>query len=140
MEKGFDPIPTAEGWQTSNAPILSMAAHKASLDIFDEAGMDALIEKSKLLTGFLLFLLEEITNSEDHPIRVITPAPEDDHGCQVSILVSKNGKLVFDELLKHGILADWREPDVIRVAPVPLYNTFEEVWQFANVFRKILKG
>jgi kynureninase len=140
MEKGFDPIPTAEGWQTSNAPILSMAAHKASLDIFDEAGMDALVEKSKLLTGFLFFLLEEINSSSDRPIRVITPATENEHGCQVSILVDKNGKRVFDELLNHGILADWREPNVIRVAPVPLYNTFEEVWQFANIFSKILKG
>ena len=139
MEKGFDAIPTAEGWQTSNAPILSMAAHKASLDIFDEAGMDALQEKSKLLTGFLFFLLEEINKEADHPIQVITPSKENEHGCQVSILVERKGKEVFDELLKHGVLADWREPNVIRVAPVPLYNTFEEVWQFAHIFHKILK-
>jgi len=140
MEKGFEAIPTAEGWQISNAPILSMAAHKASLDIFDEAGMDALQEKSRLLTGFLFFLLEEINKEADHPIEVITPSNENERGCQVSILVERKGKEVFDELLKHGVLADWREPNVIRIAPVPLYNTFEEVWQFANIFNKILRA
>jgi len=139
MEKGFDPILTAEGWQTSNAPILSMAAHKASLDIFDEAGMDTLVDKSRMLTGYLIHLLDQLISRSNHPVEVITPRKEDEHGCQVSMLVNKNGKGVFEELLRHGVLADWREPNVIRVAPVPLYNTFEEVWQFANIFSKILQ-
>jgi kynureninase len=141
MEKGFEAIPTAEGWQVSNAPILSMAVHKASLDIFDEAGMDALVEKSSMLTGYLFFLLEEF--NKDHqklPIELITPRNENERGCQVSMLVPGDGKIVFDALLKHGVMADWREPNVIRVAPVPLYNTFEEVWHFASILKKIVEA
>jgi len=141
MEKGFEAIPTAEGWQVSNAPILSMAVHKASLDIFDEAGMDALVEKSSILTGYLFFLLEEFNkNHQKLPIELITPRNENERGCQVSMLVPGDGKIVFDALLKHGVMADWREPNVIRVAPVPLYNTFEEVWHFATILKKIVEA
>ena len=140
MGKGFEPIPTAEGWQVSNAPVLSMAAHKASLDIFDEAGMDALVEKSRLLTGFLLYLLDDFNKDhQTHPIELITPRGIYERGCQVSMLVPGNGRHVYDSLLNQGVMVDWREPNVIRVAPVPLYNTFEEVWQFANILKKIVE-
>ncbi len=137
MEKGFEPIPTAEGWQLSNAPILSMAAHKAALDIFDEAGMPALLEKSKQLTGYLLYLLQEINaGANEQLIEVITPANA--HGCQVSMLMLRKGKEIFEALKQHGVIADWREPNVIRVAPVPLYNRFTDVFTFGQIIRQII--
>ena len=140
MEKGFKAIPTAEGWQLSNAPILAMAAHKASLDIFDDAGMDALHEKRKKLSGFLFFVIDDINSRQpDKVIEIITPRNESERGCQVSLLMLKNGKEVFNELTKHGVIADWREPNVIRVAPVPLYNLFEDIWRFGSIIESILK-
>lgn len=134
MAQGFKAIPTAEGWQLSNAPILSMAAHKASLDIFDEAGMPALRRKGVALSSYLYFILEEINNtSAEKIIEIITPKNEAERGCQVSMLMLKDGKRIFDELTKHSVIADWREPNVIRVAPVPLYNTFTDVFQFGQI-------
>ena len=141
MKPGFKPIPTAEGWQLSNAPVLSMAVHKAALDIFEDAGMEALQEKSNLLTGYLLFVLEEINKEHaEKCIEIITPKRQGEHGCQVSMLMLQKGREVFTSLLEHGVIADWREPNVIRVAPVPLYNTFEEVWQFGNIIKTILNS
>jgi kynureninase len=139
MRKGFDPIPTAEGWQLSNAPVLTMAAHKASLDIFDEAGIEVLHAKRKLLSRYLHFVLQDI-NQQQHEkvIEVITPATEKDRGCQVSMLMLKRGKEIFNELTNLGVIADWREPNVIRVAPVPLYNSFEDIWCFGNHIQRIL--
>lgn len=137
MRPEFEPIPTAEGWQLSNAPVLSMAAHKASLQIFEEAGIDALVEKSKKLTGFLFHILDEINAGQEHKvIQLITP--RDAHGCQISMLMLERGKEIFDALINEGVIADWREPNVIRIAPVPLYNTFEDVWKFGNIISKIL--
>src|SRR5688572_11518507 len=136
MEKGFEPIPTAEGWQLSNAPVLSMATHKASLDIFDEAGMANLVAKSKWLSGYLHCILNDINSKQqEKPIEVITPSNEKERGCQVSMLMLKRGKEIFNELSRQGVIADWREPNVIRVAPVPLYNTFEDVWRFGEIVR-----
>src|ERR1035437_957469 len=141
MEKNFKPIPTAEGWQLSNSPIISMAAHKAALDIFEEAGMENLLKKSKLLTGYLLFILDEINaNSNKKVGEIITPKNEEERGCQVSILMLQKGKEVFNALKKHGVLSDWREPNVIRVAPVPLYNTFEDVYQFGQIFKHLIEN
>lgn len=141
MEKGFEAIPTAEGWQLSNAPILSMAAHKAALDIFDEAGIDRLHEKRRLLTGYLHYILNDInSNQTEKIIEVITPVNENERGCQVSMLMLKRGREIFDELTKQGVIADWREPNVIRVAPVPSYNSFEDVWRFGNIIESILKS
>jgi len=139
MGPEFDPIPTAEGWQLSNAPVLSMAAHKAAVEIFDQAGMNALVKKSKRLTGFLFHILDEINQSQDHKvIQLITP--RDGHGCQVSMLMLEKGREIFDALIDEGVIADWREPNVIRIAPVPLYNTFEDVWRFGHIISKILAG
>jgi kynureninase len=139
MEKGFEPIPTAEGWQLSNAPILSMAAHKASLDIYEAAGMDNLIAKGKSLSDYLFFILDEI-NSElpKKLIEIITPRNVAEKGCQVSMLMLEKGAAVFEALKQHGVLADWREPNVIRVAPVPLYNTFTDVFTFGQIVKTIL--
>lgn len=141
MDKGFEPIPTAEGWQLSNAPVLSMAAHKASLDIFEEAGFDKLVAKGRQLSSYLHFVLNEINNQQSEKvIEIITPTNEAERGCQVSMLMLKDGKQIFDELMKQGVIADWREPNVIRVAPVPLYNSFEDVWRFGNIISSILKS
>ena len=141
MEKGFDPIPTAEAWQLSNAPVLSMAAHKAALDVFEEAGMELLHEKRKQLSAFLHFILQDINSQADEKlIEVITPENEGERGCQVSMLMLRRGKEIFRELASHGVIADWREPNVIRVAPVPLYNTFEDVWKFGSIISSILKA
>ena len=139
MEKGFNPIPTAEGWQLSNAPILSMAVHKASLDIFDEAGIDKLHQKRESLAGYLHFILHAINDWQpENILEIITPANEKERGCQVSILMLKYGKKIFDELTKQGVFADWREPNVIRVAPVPLYNSFEDVYRFGEIVRQLI--
>ena len=139
MEKGFEAIPTAEGWQLSNAPILSMAAHKASLDVFDEAGMDALIAKSKLLSNYLLFILDDINSRQTRKIvELITPRNENEKGCQVSMLMLEKGKEVFNALMEQGVMSDWREPNVIRIAAVPLYNTFEDIYRFGNIIQSIL--
>ncbi len=139
MEKGFVPIETAEGWQLSNAPVLSMAAHKASLDIFKEAGVEKLHAKRKRLTAFLHFILNDINAKQQKKIiNIITPDNENERGCQISILMEAKGKEVFNALTKKGIVADWREPNVIRVAPVPLYNTFEDVWKFGSIIQSIL--
>jgi kynureninase len=139
MEKGFKPMPTAEGWQISNAPILSMAAHKASLDIFEEAGMDTLCDKGRRLSDYLLFIIGDINSRQaERIIEVITPRDEKERGCQVSMLMLEKGKAVFDALMNQGVMVDWREPNVIRVAPVPLYNTFEDVWRFGEVVSSLI--
>jgi len=139
MQPGFEAMPTAEGWQLSNAPVLSMAAHRAALEIFADAGMAALTAKSKQLTGFLFRVLDAINDHQRHKvIEVITPREEGMHGCQVSMLMPERGRAVFDALSRQGVIADWREPNVIRVAPVPLYNTFEDVYRFGEIIREIL--
>ena len=136
MKTGFEAIPTAEGWQLSNAPLLSMAAHKASLDIFDEAGMERLHIKRKLLSDYLLFIIDHChSKTAEKIIEVITPKEEYAKGCQVSMLMLKSGKEIFDELTRKGVIADWREPNVIRVAPVPLYNSFEDIYRFGEIVR-----
>lgn len=131
MHNTFDQQEGAAGWQISNAQILPMAVHRASLDIFSEAGMPALCRKSRLLTGYLEFLLRQGKRKD---FRILTPSDPDERGCQLSIFMERNGRQTFDALTRRGVVADWREPGVIRVAPVPLYNTFEEVWAFADIF------
>ncbi|MEO6812589.1 MAG: kynureninase [Ginsengibacter sp.] len=141
MEKDFDPIPTAEGWLVSCTPVLSMAAHKAALEIFAQAGFKKIVEKGKRLSEYLLYILDDINeHSSKKMLEIITPRAENEHGCQVSVLVFENGKHVFDMLRKNSVIADWREPDVIRVAPVPLYNTFEEVYQFGEIIGNYLSA
>ncbi|MEP6682120.1 MAG: kynureninase [Parafilimonas sp.] len=140
MEKEFDATNTAEGWQLSTPPALLLAAHKASLDIFEEAGFENLHTKRKTLTAYLHFVLNNINQKNNKKsIEIITPESEAEHGCQVSMLMHENGSLIFDALTGEGVIADWREPNVIRVAPVPLYNTYEDVWQFGNIISKILQ-
>ena len=132
MEKGFDPIPTSEGWQLSNAPVISMAAHKAALDIFEEAGMDALCEKRDKLTGYLEFVI----SNADLGFEIITPSNVNQRGCQLSILTGDNGKAIHERLTKSGVVTDWRHPNVIRAAPVPLYNSYEDVYKLGVILRE----
>ena len=137
MKKGFKPMTGTDGWQLSNVPILQSAAHLAALEIFQRVTIRSLRRKSLGLTGFLEFLLLDFDPQEKR-YRIITPKNPGERGCQLSILIKSNGKEVFNGISKEGIFADWREPDVIRVAPVPLYNTFEEVFKFVEVFKRHL--
>jgi kynureninase len=136
MERTFTPSPSAEAWQMSTAPMMLLAAHKASLNIFAEAGFDNLVAKSKLLSEYLFFVLNEI--NIDNKFEILTPINPNERGCQVSITVHNNAKAIFDELMKNGIFADWREPNVIRVAAIPLYNTFEDIYFFGTIFQHLL--
>ncbi|MDQ3190275.1 MAG: kynureninase [Bacteroidota bacterium] len=140
MEKNFIPIQTAEGWQLSNAPVLSMAAHKASIAVFDEAGIDNLIEKSKKLTDFLNFIIKDMNEkiTDDRKLEIITPKEDKERGCQISIVAHKRGKELFYAISEKGVIADWREPNVIRIAPVPLYNSFEDVFRFGQIISSCL--
>ncbi len=135
MRDGFDPLPGAEGWQLSNPPILSMAPMRSSLRLFNEAGMDRLRDKSVKLTGFLYMLLEGMKNDR---IKIITPGNPSERGCQLSICVENSKKDLFDAITNAGVVADWREPGVIRVSPTPMYNSFSEVYRFVEILKKVL--
>ncbi|MDQ3636055.1 MAG: kynureninase [Acidobacteriota bacterium] len=136
MDDEFVPMKGAEGWQLSNQPILLLASLRASLDIFEEAGMENLLEKSHKLTAYLEFLLN---NNHNERISIITPSNSDERGCQLSIRVKDADKNLFKAITEKGVIADWREPDVIRVAPVPLYNSFMDVWKFVEILKECLK-
>jgi len=135
MRQPFDVMEGAEGWQLSNPPILSMAAIKASLDLFDEVGMERLRIKSEKLTGYFEFLINEIDSIN---IKIITPKNPKERGCQISIQVKNADKNLHKKLTENNIITDWREPDVIRCAPVPLYNSFEEVYQMVSILKELL--
>ena len=141
MESGFNPMRGAEGWQLSNAPVLGMAAHLASLDIFAEAGMDKIGEKRDKMTAFLEFVVDDISdrNKERCTFEIITPRDQTKRGAQLSILAKGQGKALFDELTELGVIADWREPNVIRVAPAPLYNSYEDCYRFGALLEKAIQ-
>ena len=139
MGKGFKAMPGAEGWQLSTPGMFLYAAHRASLEIFEEAGWSNILVKQKLLTNYLWFLLNEINNSSSRKIiEFITPQNEADRGCQVSMLMLENGREIYNGLMKEGLFTDWREPNVIRLAPVPLYNSFGEVWNFSDKLKTFI--
>lgn len=133
MPLEFIPSEGATGWQLSNAPVFSMAVHKASLDIFEEAGIEKLKAKSEKLTAYLEFIIEDINAKTGDQITIITPKDKDQRGCQLSLILKENGKAIHQALTKNGVVSDWRHPDVIRIAPVPLYNSFMDVWNFGNL-------
>jgi kynureninase len=134
MEPGFKPMYGAEGWQLSNAPVLGMAAHLASLDIFAEAGMDQIGAKRDVLTAYLESVVDDISERNAHrcTFEIITPRDTTKRGAQLSILAHGQGKALFDALTALGVIADWREPNVIRIAPAPLYNSFEDCYRFGQ--------
>jgi kynureninase len=132
MGPDFRPSAGAEGWQLSNPPILSLAALRASMDIFQQAGMERLRAKSESLTGYLEFLLQEDPSTE---FKIITPSDPARRGAQISIRVTNKGRALCEQLTAEGILCDWREPDILRVAPVPLYNSYRDVFRFVQHFR-----
>jgi len=135
MRQPLDITPGAEGWQLSNPPILSMAAIKASLALFSEVGMPSLIKKSKKLTGYLEYLILKLNNNN---ISIITPKDPEQRGCQLSIKVKNANKSLHDKLTEENIITDWRNPDVIRCAPVPFYNSFEDVFKMVEQLKNIL--
>jgi kynureninase len=136
MDKNFVPMQTAERWQVSNAPVFSMAACRASLDIFDEVGIAALNKKSKLLSAYLEFIIEEINRQKNNCLEIITP--KENRGCQISIVAKGYGKPLYDKLIENGVVPDWREPNVIRCAPVPLYNSFNDIYRFGQILNSLL--
>jgi kynureninase len=140
MEKEFVAMQGAPGWQLSNAPVLIMASCKASMDIFDEVGMDKLVQKSKKLTSFMEFIFKDISSRYSNcNLEVITPKEDKFRGCQLSVLFHGQGKEMFDFLTKNGVIADWREPNVIRLAAVPLYNSFADVFSLGQIIENYLK-
>lgn len=141
MEPGFKPMFGAEGWQLSNAPVLGMAAHLASLELFDEAGMERIGKKRDAMTAYLEFVIDTISerNKERCTFEIITPCEQQKRGAQLSILAHGQGKSLFDSLSKLGVVADWREPNVIRVAPAPLYNSFEDCFRFGACLEQAIQ-
>lgn len=137
MEKGFVPMFGVDGWQLANTNILALAAHQASLDIFQEAGIENLRNKSEKLTGYLEYLIREISG-QSGILEIITPNNPAERGCQLSLLIHRGGKAVFDEWYQHGVVGDWRSPNVIRLAPTPLYNSFLDVFRFAKILEHSL--
>jgi len=131
MTPGFLPAPGADGWQLSTPNIPALALHRAALKITDEAGMTALRQKSEQLTGYLEYVLEPFD-----AVQLLTPDDPNQRGCQLSLLVRKRGRDLFSYLTKQGIIGDWREPDCIRLAPTPLYNTFEDVWRVGDALSR----
>jgi kynureninase len=131
MEKGFIPMQGAQGWQLSNAPVIGMAAHRASLELFEEVGMAKLCDKSAMLVSYLEFVIAEVSRKfENCDFEVITPKDPRQRGCQLSVLMHGQGRQLFDKITTLGVVADWREPNVIRMAPVPFYNSFEDIYRF----------
>ena len=135
MRQPFDVMQGAEGWQLSNPPILSMAPIRASLDMFDEIGMHVLREKSEKLTGYFEYLINQFGSES---IKIITPSNPKERGCQLSIQVKNADKRLHKKLTENNVITDWREPDVIRCAPVPMYNSFLDVFKMVQILKKVL--
>ncbi|HCS19714.1 MAG TPA: kynureninase [Bacteroidetes bacterium] len=133
MKRDFVPMEGAQGWQLSNAQIFPMAIHRASLELFEKAGMDNLRKKSILLTGYLEFVLKHIHTLGKFDFEIITPSDPEQRGCQLSVLVRSNGKNLYDYLKTQGVIVDWREPNVIRMAPVPMYTNFQDIYALGKI-------
>ncbi len=138
MQPGFDPIESAEAWQMSNAPVFSMAAHKAALDLHEKATMPSLREKSLKLTAYLEFTIHEVQKHVSRKLEILTPSDPAQRGCQLSTVVNGATKQIVKDLADRGIVVDWREPNVIRMAPVPMYNSFEDIYHFGIALQELL--
>lgn len=140
MEPKYDPIRSAHGWQISNLPILSLAPYLASVEMFDEIGMDRLIEKRDVITSYLEFILKEIARETNADFEIITPSDSKERGSQLSVLLHGEGRRLFDYLMEEGVIVDWREPNVIRLAPVPLYTSYEDMYHFGQILKNGVKS
>ncbi len=136
MEPEFDPVNGADGWQVSNLPILSLAPYLASVEMFAEVGMDALIQKRDKITAYLEFILREIDEEVDSTFEIITPTDPAERASQLSVFLHGEGRALFNYLMKHGVITDWREPNVIRLAPVPLYCSYEDMYHFGQILKQ----
>ena len=140
MEPEFQPEPGAHAWQISNAPILALAPYLASLDMFDKVGMPALIEKRDKIVAYLEFILHQIDEDVESDFEIITPSNQNDRGTQLSVFLHGEGKELFNYLMKNGVITDWREPNVIRLAPAPFYCSYEDMYEFGQILKSgILK-
>ena len=135
MEPNFDPVQGANGWQVSNLPILSLAPYLASVQLFAEIGMNNLIEKRNKITAYLEFVLHEIDREVKGNFEIITPSDPKERGCQLSVFFHGEGRSLFDYLMKNGVIVDWREPNVIRFAPVPIYTSYEDIYLFGQILK-----
>ena len=141
MEPDFDPVHGADGWQISNLPILSLAPYLASVEMFAEVGMDKLITKRNLITSYLEFILHEIDNElEGADFEILTPSNQEERGCQLSVYLHGQGRELFDRLMKNGVITDWREPNVIRLAPAPFYCSFEDMYEFGQILKELISN
>lgn len=139
MEPKFDPVRGADGWQISNLPILSLAPYLASVEMFAEVGMDKLIAKRDVLTSYLEFILHEIDKELDSAeFEIITPSNPQERACQLSVYLHGQGRELFDRLMKNGVITDWREPNVIRLAPAPFYCSFEDMYEFGQILKQAI--
>ena len=137
MEPDFDPVHGADGWQISNLPILSLAPYLASVEMFAEVGMDKLIAKRNLITSYLEFVLHEIDKElEGADFEILTPSNQEERGCQLSVYLHGQGRELFEYLMKNGVITDWREPNVIRLAPAPFYCSFEDMYEFGQILKR----
>ncbi len=136
MEPEFQPENGADAWQISNAPVLALAPYLASLEMFEEVGMPALIEKRNKIVAYLEFVLHEIDKEVDSTFEIITPAKQEERGTQLSVFLHGEGRELFNYLMKNGVITDWREPNVIRLAPAPFYCSFEDMFQFGQILKK----
>ena len=136
MEPEFQPENGADAWQISNAPVLALAPYLASLEMFEEVGMPALIEKRNKIVAYLEFVLHEIDKEVDSTFEIITPANQEERGTQLSVFLNGEGRELFNYLMKNGVITDWREPNVIRLAPAPFYCSFEDMFHFGQILKK----
>lgn len=136
MEPKYDPIPNAHGWQISNLPILTLAPYLASVHMFAEVGMDKLIAKRDVITAYLEFVLKDVAVQTGGDFEIITPERKEERGSQLSVLLHGEGRTLFDYLMESGVIVDWREPNVIRLAPVPLYTSYEDIYQFGQILKE----
>lgn len=133
MKPEFEAPASADAWQLSNPPVLSLAPYLASLEMFEEVGMKALIDKRNLIVSYLEYVLTEIDKQTEGSFEIITPV---DRGCQLSVFLHGQGKDLFDYLMKNGVITDWREPNVIRLAPAPFYCSFEDMFRFGQTLKQ----
>jgi kynureninase len=135
MEPDFSPEPGALGWQVSNQSILALAPYLASVELFDEVGMDRIIEKRNHITAYLEFILLDIAEQTGAHFEIITPTDQKQRACQLSVYLHGQGRELFNYLMEQGVVPDWREPNVIRLAPAPLYCSYEDMYQFGQILK-----